>query len=400
MTRRLYYDDAHTLDFNAEVVERLDWEGHPAIVLEKTYFYPTGGGQPHDTGVLNDVDVVDVQSRKTDGAVIHVLAQPLGDDVDMVEAHIDGERRLHHMRHHTGQHILTQAFVQTANLNTVSFHLGTESITIDLDAPDVNEVQIHTAEELTNTIIRENRPVEASVIDPSEADDVRMRKMPDTLLTEGLRVIEVADFDRTACGGTHVAHTGEIGLLKIVKTEKRGSNTRIEFRCGQLALDDYRHKHTLLDALSNQLTCGIDDLPDIVTKLQDDLQQATKALSTAQEVLVGYEAEKLLADAGPLDEGQLVMHIDQSGGDIRALASKLVEAPQTVVLLAGLGDSLQLIAARSSDLDYDARQLLATMTEYLEGARGGGRPVFAQGGGPAVSFEAVATALELARQNL
>ncbi|NDJ34278.1 MAG: alanyl-tRNA editing protein [Chloroflexi bacterium] len=391
---RLYYDNPTLIEFDAHVREHLMLDdGQPAVVLDRTAFYPTGGGQPHDTGTLNDVRIVDVQSRE-DGSVLHVLETAL--HAETVRGRVDWDRRFHHMQHHTGQHILTQAFVQLAKAHTVGFHLGTESITIDLDVADMPDAMLAEVEDLVNRIIVEDRPVTASIIDPQEAEDIRMRRMPDRLLTGGLRVIEVADFDRTACGGTHVTRTGQIGLLKILKTERRGDTTRVEFRCGGAALNDYRHKHTLLTALALELTCAVEDVPAIVARLRDDLEAVHKALKAARADLVEVEAARMLAEAETFGAARLVIGVlpDHDGGDLRALASALTTHDDVIVLLAS---RTAVTAARGAGLSHDMRPALQAALDVLSG-RGGGRPDFAQGGGidaqPALCHKALAAARE------
>jgi alanyl-tRNA synthetase len=306
------------------------------------------------------------------------------------------------MQHHTGQHILTQAFVQIAGAQTIGFHLGSDVVTIDLDKVDLPLRQVGETEDLANQIIVDDRPVTIHIIDPDEADHVRMRRMPDQLLTGGLRVIEVEDFDTTACGGTHVARTGEIGLLKILRLEAKGDGTRVEFLCGGRALADYREKHDILTGLAADLTTGYRDVPDSLDKLRSELKNGQKALKRATEQLVIYEAEHLLAAAEQHGDVRVVKAAPETfdAGDQRALASRLIEAGGVVALLGIPGEASQLLFARSADLPYDMNPAIRAAFAALGEGRGGGRPEFVQGGGAAATAAQLMNAFAAAETNL
>ncbi len=398
MTARLYYDDSYSTSFSARVVGRADLGGRPAVILDRTYFYPAGGGQPSDLGTLNGVAVVDVQTREGDAEVIHVLAAPL--DSDDVTGQIDWTRRFDLMQHHTGQHILTQAFVQVAGLATVSFHLSRESVTIDLDTPTLAQSVINQAETVANQIIYDNRAVSARLIDPNDTSGVRMRRLPPHLLTPGLRVIEVEDFDLTACGGTHVRQTGEIGLIKVIRAEKRTEKTRVEFRCGWRALADYRDKNALAGQLTVLLSCGLGEVTTSIERLQEDYKQTLRALKAANSALMEYEAVRLRDQAAEINGAKVVRAVfaDRDAGDLRALANLLVAQPGTIALLGVAGEKAQVIIARSADLPTDARALLDRAKLVIPTLRGGGQPSFAQGGASAdaAQIEAALVAAEQA----
>jgi alanyl-tRNA synthetase len=389
MTDRLYYTNSYTTQFTAHIIEHLTLDGRPAIILDRTCFYPTGGGQPHDTGILNGVIVVEVQVRDEDGAVLHILNSPLaGETVDGV---VDWSRRFDHMQQHTGQHILTQAFVEVADAKTVGFHLSPDSVTIDMDKASLSDQVISEAELLANRIVQENRSVTARLRDANDVEDVRIRRLPKHLLTEGLRVIDIDGFDATACGGTHVAHTGEIGLIKVLKLEKRGDKIRVEFRCGGRALNDYQGKHRVISQLANEMNSRYEEVPDNVAKLRTELKAAQTALKETREFLIDYEAVKLLADAEQQNGFRLIQAIfeGRDTGELKLLASKLTASPGIVALLGSAGEKAQLIFARSDDLPYDMNALLKQAVAAF-GGRGGGQPAMAQGGG----FPADRTRLE------
>ncbi len=400
MTQRLYYDDPYTTEFTARVVETLSVAGQPAVILDRTYFYPTGGGQPADRGSIDGVDVLDVAPREEDAAVLHVLAAP-PDSVE-VQCRIDWPRRFDHMQHHTGQHILTQAFVQVAEAHTVSFHLSEDSVTIDLDKPPMPPEVVAKVEDLANRVICEDRPVTQRLVDPSDTEGVRMRRMPGHLLTDGLRVIEVEGFDQTACGGTHVARTGEIGLIKIVRLDRHADGTRVEFRCGGRALHDYREKNDILLGLAAQLTCGYWEIGGAIDRLRADLKETQRMLRANTARLIEAEAAHLLASAEVRDGVRVISAAfeDRDVADVRALASRLVETPGTLVLFGLAGEKSQLILARSADLPHNMNQPLQAALPHLGDARGGGRPDFTQGGGVPAGLDAVRAALDAAAKAL
>lgn len=392
---RLYYDDAYAREFTARIVER----SGTAVILDRTYFYPTSGGQPNDTGMIGGVPVVDVSARKEDGAVVHTLEREVA--ADDVECMINWERRFDHMQHHTGQHILSQAFVQVAGANTVGFHLSPDSITIDVDQANISPTAAAAVEVLANEVVWGDRPVTARIVQPDDAEGVRIRKLPEHILTGGLRVIDIDGFDVTACGGTHVARTGEIGTIKILKLEKRGDKTRVEFRCGGRALADYQVKNTVVNTLTADLTCSIGEITGAVARLQEDFKAAQRALKAATAQLIEFEAERL-ADEAELTKGVRVikrLFPDRDFGELRVLATALTQKPGMVVLLATGGEKAQILFARSNDLNADMNTLLKQTLGLIPNGRGGGQPQMAQGGGNADTAQAQA-ALDAAERSL
>jgi alanyl-tRNA synthetase len=380
MTKRLYYDDAYTVEFKARVKARFQVEGRPAVVLDQTYFYPTGGGQPYDTGTIGGMNVVDVLTQEGD-EVVHVLSGE-GADEEVV-CRVDWARRFDHMQQHTGQHILTQAFVQIAGINTVGFHLSSDVVTIDLDTPSIAIDKVIEAEDLANQIVFENRTVSARLIDPDKAEGVRIRRIPGQLHTDGLRIIDIDHFDTTACGGTHVSRTGEIGMIKVVKLEKRGDKTRVEFRCGTRALHDYREKNNVLNRLAGDLNTPYWEVEQVIANLREEAKQAGRKLKVLGEQLAEYEVDGLQKQA--VEQGNLrlikAVFAERDVSELRTLAQRLVQTPNTVVLLGTSGEKAQLVFARSSDVPHDMSALLKRVLPILGEARGGGRPESAQGGG-------------------
>ncbi len=400
MSTRLYYYDSYTTQFTAQVVERLNVNGHPAVILDQTYFYPASGGQPSDLGSINGVSLLELQTRDEDGAVLHVLAEDIPGKT--VNCQIDWARRFDHMQHHTGQHILTQAFVQIAGANTVGFHLSLESVTIDLDKTGLTPEILAQVEDLANQVVWENRRVEARLVEEDAVSDIRIRKKPGHLLTDGLRVIEIEGFDKTACGGTHVSRTGEIGVIKVLKLERRGDKTRVEFRCGSRALLDYRQKNNIVNGIVADLTCRPDEVESGVVRLQDQVRDLTRSLKAANSQLIEYEAEHLLRQTADQSGIRIVKTTfeNRDAGELKMLVNRLIEQPKVVALLGTNGEKAQLILGRSADLPYDMNTIIKQVLPQLGPARGGGQPALAQGGGVSASAEQVQAALDAAEKAL
>ncbi|MBL8134484.1 MAG: alanyl-tRNA editing protein [Anaerolineae bacterium] len=394
---RAYYDDSYATTFTARVLERLEVEGRPAVVLDRTFFYPTGGGQPNDLGTISGCEVIDVQSRKADNAVLHVLVQSPG--ADEAECQVDWRRRFDHMQHHTGQHVLSQAFVLVAAANTVGFHLSPDSVTIDLDRPDLNEGEIERAEDEANRIVFEDRSILTRLVEPDQAEGVRMRRVPEARATGGLRVVEIQDFDLTACGGTHVARTGEIGIIKIVRVEKRGDKLRVEFRCGGRALRDYRERTRVTNLLAADLTCPLAEMPEAVARLRSESKDSQRRLKAVQSELLAAESLSLLMNAEVVDQVRWVVAVfaDRDVGALRALASRLVQEPGVAALLGSAGERSALVLARSADLPIDMAQAFRAAADGGLWLRGGGQSALAQGGGGACTREEMSQALAAAR---
>jgi alanyl-tRNA synthetase len=390
-TQRLYYTDSHARTFTAQA-QVSEFDGRPAVLLDRTLFYPTGGGQPNDTGLLNGIPVIDVVVRE-DGEVLHVLGHPIASGP--VSGEIHWQRRFDHMQQHTGQHILTQAFVQLSGTHTVGFHLSPTSLTIDLDNASLSAAELDRAEALANQVVWENRPVRARLIDPEQTEGVRIRRLPGQIHTDGLRVIDIADFDQTACGGTHVAATGEIGMIKIIRAEKRGNRLRVEFRCGGRALADYGEKNAIASKLTAALTVGLAEVPDAIDRLRETLRSAQREAESLQRRALETEA-LALATTVPVRDGVQRIVLAAAGrpaADLRTLAGALVGQPGRIALLGTVnGDRADVLFARSADQPHDMAALLREALAAL-GGRGGGQPSLAQGSAPA-SVEALQAALD------
>ena len=381
MTRTLYQTDSHTTEFTAKVVQRREYAGHTAVILDQTCFYPTGGGQPHDVGTLNDATIIDVLIDESSGELLHIISGELpGDQVAGV---VDWMRRRDHMQQHTGQHILSETFIRELGAQTVSFHLGEEYSTIDLDKSEISTAQLEAVENAANEIVFQNKPVQARFVEREELEQIPLRKAP--TVAGPIRVVEVEGFDWSACGGTHCRATGEVGLIRISHVERRGEETRITFLCGQRALEDYRRRDSILMQLATRLTTGYEALPDVIQKMDEEARTYQRQLQQAQESLAAYEASVLLADASAIGGKRVIMHAfdDRDFAAVKQLSVQLREHSDTIVLFGWKGpEKGQLLFARSEGIDLDMRDVLREACR-IAGGGGGGREDAAQGGGMA-----------------
>jgi len=387
MTERLYYNDSFLREFDARVLSceaaRPEASGGASdrwgVVLDRTAFYPTSGGQPHDTGKLAGAAVVGVVEHND--VVLHFTDRALG--AGPAHGVIDWERRFDHMQQHTGQHVLSATFLELFRFPTVSFHLGREVSTIDLAAPGVDPRQLEQAEWRANQIVFEDRPVKVSYGTAEQLAAAGIRKAVDR---EGiLRAIEIEGFDRQPCGGTHVARTGQIGLMLLRKCEKVKQNWRVEFVCGERVPRVARGDFKTLSDVARQLSCGPAEVPATVARVLEERQAGHRARLRLQEQLAEVEALMLLAmemRAGKTDAPRVVRRVfEEADADyLRLLAGKLVAEPGVQALLASR-EGGQVVFAQSAGLDADMNALLREAVQTA-GGRGGGTKDFAQGSVP------------------
>jgi alanyl-tRNA synthetase len=394
-TERLYFADPYLTHSSARVVARGERGGRPAAALDQSAFYPEGGGQPADTGTLGRVAVLDVQAEND--LVWHMLAQPL--EADVVEGEVDWARRFDHMQQHHGQHLLSAAFERLYALRTVSFHLGAAASTIDLEGAALAAEQAAAAEDLANQVIWEDRPVLARFVTAEELAQLPLRKPP--AVAGPVRVVSVPDFDHSACGGTHPRATGGVGLVHLRRWERRGDVIRVEFLCGGRALRELRWKNATLSRLATALSVGTEEVEAAVLRVREAEEQSRKRLEQAGELLIGYEAQELIAQAELIGIMRVVRRAYAGRGleEVRALA-KAISAGGCVALLGLQAEKTQLIFARAEGLMLDCGKLLRDTLAPL-GGRGGGQPGLAQGGLPDAARldEALDRAVEQVRNN-
>jgi alanyl-tRNA synthetase len=377
VTERLYYSDSHLIEFEARVVDLSDRvSGWTAVVLDRTAFYPTGGGQPSDTGTLNGARVVECIDDGDNG-VLHVVQGATPARGDVVRGRIDWSRRLDHMQQHTGQHILSQAFVTLFNAPTRSFRVLESACEIDVDLNNPTTEVIERAVELANNVIWEDRTITIRNVTSAEAAQLSLRKEP---ARDGeLRLIEIEGFDLTPCGGTHAYRTGEIGMIAVRSWERAKGLTRIEFVAGVRALADYRKANKSAREVAALFSTGRDDAPQVAAQMVEEHKESNRRIRALEEIVAEAEAEKLFASAS---DG-VVTHIfdGRDAESLKKLAHALIAHPQTIALLASRDeDTARLVFARSADASGDMNALMREACALLDG-RGGGRPDMAQGGG-------------------
>ncbi len=397
VTERLYYSDSHLIEFEARVVDVTDRvSGWTAIVLNRTAFYPTGGGQPSDTGTLGGLRVVECIDDG-DRGVLHVV-QGVTPALDaIVRGRVDWPRRLDHMQQHTGQHILSQAFVTLFNAPTRGFRVLETSCEIDVELREPTTEKIERAVELANNVIWEDRAITIRNVSSEEASELALRKEPSR---EGeLRLIEIDGFDLTPWGGTHAYRTGEIGVIVVRSWERAKGLTRIDFVAGTRALADYRKANRSAREVAALFSAGRDDVPQLAAQILEENKELHRQVRLLDEIAAEVEAQKLLSSAreivvnrgvepkaGVIGGARLVTHIfdARDAESLKKLAQALIANPGTIALLASRDkDTGRLVFARSTDAAGDMNALMREACAMLDG-RGGGRADLAQGGGKQV----------------
>jgi alanyl-tRNA synthetase len=397
MTDRLYYHDSFLYDFDAEVREVTEGP-RPALILDRSAFYPTSGGQIFDTGAIAAGDAklrVNEVADAEDGRVVHYFEaedstrhsfQP----GTRVHGQIDATRRRDHMQQHSGQHVLSAAFVRLHNLHTVSFHMADDYCSIDLDTPTLTREQVESTERLANEIILENRAVGVRYVTREEAAKLGLRKLPPAERDE-LRLIDIHDFDLSACGGTHVRQTGQIGCVMLRKFEKVRQGWRVEFVAGQRAVASARRDFTTLTQTAALFSAHIYDVPVQAGKALEEVRSLRKQREQGLEELAAVQAAALLAET-PEEQGRKVVvrtFPEREIGFLKLLAQKLTRlSANAVALLATTSPQPSLVFAQSAGQPFDMGALLKETLTKL-GGRGGGSKDMAQGGvGDADGIEA------------
>jgi len=373
MTQRLYYTDSYLREFPARIVERSP-DGL-TVYLDRTAFYPASGGQPSDTGAIAGIPVLDAADEGE--RIAHHVAAPL--HAGPVDCAIDWSRRFDHMQQHSGQHLLSAVFEESFTLHTVSFHLGAEISTIDLEGGPVEPATARQAERRANQIVFENRPVAVRFEDADDARDLRKPSQ-----REGtLRIVSIEALDRSACGGTHVRATGEIGPILLRKIDKVRQTTRVEFLCGARAVARARADYEALLQSAQLFSAPLDEVPALVAAQLEASRAAEKAGRKLELELAAYRGRELYQSEAPGPDGvRRVSRLAERGSleDLRALAQSFTAQPGAV-FLAALNDPPSVLLAASADAGIDCgRALKAALAEA--GGRGGGSARMAQGSVP------------------
>ena len=380
MKRKLYYEDAYQIEANTKI-EKLarDDSGKCYVTLEETLFYPTGGGQPHDTGWINGIRVVDVEEIGEE--IRHYVAESSFKVGEVVSIKIDWKRRFDFMQQHAGQHILTASFVELLGIQTVSFHLGKEFVTIDLDIDKISEEQLNEVEKLANQIILENRMIETKWVTKDELSSYPLRKQ--VTVDEDIRLVIIPEFDYNGCGGTHPSYTGQIAALKIMDTEMQRGKVRVHFVCGDRVLKQLHSKQRILQEVKSLLSASEEGVVQATRTLLENGKKLEKKLDDSSDLLLTYEVQELVMDSQ--NENIERVFQQRSIQQLQKLARLTVaEAPgSSVIFIAENGDLLQFVLASGTDNKTDMKHLASQVLPIING-KGGGSKTFAQGGGSTI----------------
>jgi alanyl-tRNA synthetase len=381
----LYLDDVNTLVFQATVSKQVILpDGRAGVILDRTYFYPTGGGQEHDTGTLGEAHVLDVIKDETQAGtvVIHVIDGELSGGP--VTGTIDAERRLRHMQHHTAQHLLSQCFIRLFDITSISSNInGSTPSTLDLAVKSLSRVQLDQIEDLANGVVFETRPVRTYLVTPEQLRSLPLRKPPK--VSEDIRIVEIEGYDYTPCGGTHCTSSGQIGIVKILKAERQSDLTRIYFIAGLQALQYFREYQETVLGIAGQMSIHPQETLAGVQRLTEQLKFSQREVQTLRQERLGFEALEL-AEKGEVYgswRGLVAAFENRPVPELRTLAEKLKGIPGLVAVLASFdGQKLSLLVTCAEETGLAARDLLAKLLTPT-GGRGGGDRQIAQGGGSA-----------------
>ncbi len=376
MKELLYYQDVMLREFDATIVGKgTDEVGRHYVVLSNTAFYPTGGGQPHDTGTLDAIEVVDVE--KINDEIRHYIQGDLSTLEGVVHGKLNWARRFDHMQQHAGQHILTAAFVELFNAQTVSFHLGSEHVTIDIATDTLTEQQLAAAEARANDIILENRPIQTTWITENELANYNLRK--EVAVTGDIRLVIIPDFDYNGCGGTHPVSTGQVSAIKILGTEKMKGNVRVSFVCGQRVLSELAMRKKVLADVARQLSVPEVEAATALSKILVSQKNNERALAAAKEELLAYEAKALVAGSENVVAAAFNQRTMQELQKIARII--VIDNPDVTALLASENEGkLQFVAAKGKNVAKSMKVIAEKVLPLING-KGGGSDQMVQGGG-------------------
>ncbi|SOC42425.1 alanyl-tRNA editing protein [Ureibacillus acetophenoni] len=373
-----YYQDSMIKEFKADVVRTgVEEDDRPYFVLSNTAFYPTGGGQPHDTGYINDIRVTDVE--KVENEIRHYVEGDVPSSLNgIVTGKLDWDRRFDHMQQHCGQHILSATFVELFDFATVSFHLGSEIVTIDLNTEHVTDEQLALVEKRANEIIIENRTIETKWVIKDELSQYPLRK--DVTVDEDIRLVIIPDYDYNGCGGTHPTSTGQVSLLKIMGTEKMKKNTRVSFVCGNRVLKQLDMRKRVLSEVARNLSVPEEEAAGALQKVMKDAKATEKALGEAQDALLVYEARDLATNSE--NNVAAASFVNRSVQTLQKLGRAIVsENNNLIALLVSENDGkLQFVASKGTNVVFSMKEVSSKVLPLING-KGGGNESTVQGGG-------------------
>lgn len=386
MTEKLYYNDTYKLEFEENILRIENWDNNKfAVLFEKTYFYPTSGGQPFDKGFINNIPVIDVVEKE--GNIYHILDKKPNEDIALCK--IDYERRLENSQHHTGQHLLSQAFIRVKNYPTISMHLGQNFATIEIVGELLETEDINKVEDLANQIIYENRKINTLYLSEDEINDYNLRKKHKKTTSKGdIRVIEIEDFDLSPCGGTHLKSTSEIGIIKIIGFEKYKGNYRINFLCGKKALLDYRYKNIAIKNISNKFSSSEYDIERIINKFIDDSEKNKKELNIIKKDFYDLFSNNILNEALELNNKKIIIK-QENTYDIRQISQSLTKNKGILsFLFSENNDKYNIVFSSSDNININLNEFLKKVFTDLS-CKGGGKNNFVQGSIDKINFEEI-----------
>ncbi|OWW08847.1 alanyl-tRNA editing protein [Bacillus sp. MB353a] len=382
LEQKLYYTDAYKQDFTTKVIKQdYDKDGNLYVILNETAFYPTGGGQPHDTGTLNGIAVLGVE--EVDEEIRHFIAEQL--HTEEVEGKINWERRFDHMQQHAAQHILSAAFWDYFNIPTIGFHLGKETVTIDLETENLHAETVEKAVQIANKIVFENHPILIKWMNLEEAKTLPLRKEP--TMTENIRVVIIENFDYNGCGGTHPKRTGEVGPIQVLGWQRNKGSIRLTFIAGWRTLKLMGQQQQIMKDVSKQLNSSEADIPAKVAQLLTSQKENEKAMQTMTEKLLYTEANELLQQSTKIHAGILISKVftNRSMQEIAKLSAIITEQQEHAITYFVIEneDKLQCILACGKTVTLDMNTILKEALPTIEG-KGGGNKKSARGGGKAM----------------
>ena len=362
MTSKLYYSNPYLKTSETEIKSITEKDGNFHVALNETIFYPEGGGQPCDRGFIDEIGVLDVYEEND--TIFHVL--PSSPTQNTVTCDIDFERRFDHMQQHAGEHLLSGVFLSLFDGHNMGFHLGDDYVTIDLSLSDISDSMVLEAENTANELIYKNLEIKTYIVDSETAAKLPLRKPP--IVTQSIRIVEIDKVDYSACCGTHVNYTGEIGIIKIVKTQKYKNMTRVYIKCGKRALVDFQNKHDMITNLSSSLSTGESQLISKIESDQSDLKNKSREIKSFRDKLSRYEAQEIINSSQ--SELIIINFEDKNSEDIESLARQIMQIRDHVLILASLKDK-RLLACWSGNYSINLGKIFKENAPSFNG-RGGG----------------------------
>ena len=382
MTERLYYGNAYLTEFDATVLECRANGPHYDVLLDRSAFYPTSGGQPYDTGVLGGANVIDV--NVTDGFVWHTVDQPMTPGA-CVHGSIDWARRFDHMQQHAADHMIASALHRLMGGVTIGLHISSDVSTIDVAMPEgktrITEEEISRIEADVNARVQRDVPIRCWFPEAAELAELPLRKAP--TVSEHVRIVAIGEDEMVACGGTHPSTAGQLGVVKILSVTPARGKMRVAFLAGARAMADYARSSQAAHGAAELLSTGVENLVASVQALQEKLKAAEFELLRMKKEQAMAQAARFLEAAEALPSGAklIARFVEADANLLRDLASRLIEHPGVIALLGAMnGEQAVYVFGRSADVDVNMGELLRSSAKPL-GGKGGGRPDFAQGGG-------------------